>query len=188
VAAAVPASVALRVGGRTLPTPIATDNDGGNHHRRAMSNRGTPGRPDVRCTSPSISATSHFKLRPEHLGDEPTPTDDDVGNTIDVVVKATNSVGNASATSSNTGSVVDAPAPTNTAVPTVSGTAQVGQTLTTTHRTWSGLGQITYTHQWQDCDSGGNNCTNISGAASSIYTVVAGDVGHTIESVVTATN
>ena len=41
---------------------------------------------------------------------------------------------------------------------------------------------------WQDCDSSGNNCTNISGATSSSYTLASGDVGHTIRAVVTATN
>jgi hypothetical protein len=78
-------------------------------------------------------------------------------------------------------------APNNTALPTVSGTTTVGQTLTTTNGSWNG-NPTSYAYQWQDCDSTGANCTNISGAVSGSYTLVGGDVGHTIRAVVTATN
>jgi hypothetical protein len=42
-----------------------------------------------------------------------------------------------------------------------------------------------FSYQWEDCDSGGANCSNNSGTASS-YVVVSGDAGHTIRVVVTA--
>ncbi|MGZ7022840.1 MAG: hypothetical protein ACXVJ3_16520, partial [Ilumatobacteraceae bacterium] len=42
--------------------------------------------------------------------------------------------------------------------------------------------------QWRDCDSSGASCVNISGATSSSYSLAAGDVGHTIVAVVTASN
>ena len=59
-------------------------------------------------------------------------------------------------------------APSNTAVPTVSGTAQVGQTLTAHNGTWSGTAPITYTYQWQ------REGANIAGATGSTYTPVDG--------------
>jgi hypothetical protein len=72
--------------------------------------------------------------------------------------------------------------PANTVAPVVSGTATVGQTLSTTNGTWSGIPTPTFTYQWQRVT------TNISGATSSTYVLVAADVGSTIRCVVTATN
>lgn len=72
--------------------------------------------------------------------------------------------------------------PVNTVAPVVSGTATFGQTLTTTNGTWTGLPAPTFTYQWQRVT------TNISGATSSTYVLVAADVGNTIRCVVTATN
>ena len=114
----------------------------------------------------------------------------DQGHTIRAVVTASNSVGSASASSAATGSVSAAPAqaPANTAAPSVSGTAQVGQTLSSTAGSWSGTAPIGYAYKWQDCDSSGANCAAIAGATSSTYQLVSGDQGHTIRSVVTASN
>jgi|ERR1035437_6399393 hypothetical protein len=67
--------------------------------------------------------------------------------------------------------------PTNTALPTISGTAQVGQTLTCAPGTWTYI--LTLTYQWQQ--SG----TDISGATGATYVPVSGDVGHTLDCVVT---
>jgi hypothetical protein len=82
-------------------------------------------------------------------------------------------------------------APTNTALPAVSGNAAVGKTLTTSNGTWTSdaaNSTITYAYAWSRCDTAGNNCTAISGATATTYAVVAADQGHTIRSVVTATN
>ena len=75
--------------------------------------------------------------------------------------------------------------PTNTALPTITGTTQQGQTLSTTTGTWNGTTPITYTYQWQRCTT---TCTNITGATSSTYTLTTSDVGDTIDVIVTATN
>jgi hypothetical protein len=72
--------------------------------------------------------------------------------------------------------------PANTVAPVVSGTATVGQTLSTTNGTWSGIPTPTFTYQWQRAGS------NIGSATASTYVLVAADAGSTIRCVVTATN
>ncbi|MEA2475147.1 MAG: large repetitive protein, partial [Thermoleophilaceae bacterium] len=109
----------------------------------------------------------------------------DVGRTIRVEVTGTNSGGNAVATSSQT-AVVAARAPANTAAPAISGTARDGQTLSATDGTWSGTPTVTFTRQWQRCDSGGANCLGVGTAST--YTLGGADVGSTIRVVVTGTN
>ena len=74
-------------------------------------------------------------------------------------------------------------APSNTAAPKISGTAQAGQTLTASSGSWSGTTPIGYTYQWQQ-----DGATNIGAATSSSYEPVATDVGHTLDVVVTASN
>jgi hypothetical protein len=77
--------------------------------------------------------------------------------------------------------------PTSTAAPTISGTAQQGQELTTSNGGWSGS-PTGYTYAWSQCDASGNSCTAVSGATSSTYTAAATDVGHTLRVTVAATN
>ena len=78
--------------------------------------------------------------------------------------------------------------PVPTASPTISGTAAVGQTLTTTNGTWTSDSNISlYSYAWARCDTSGNSCATI-GATGSTYTLTADDQGHTIRSYVTATN
>jgi hypothetical protein len=79
--------------------------------------------------------------------------------------------------------------PVPTAPPAISGTAQVGQKLTTSNGTWTSDSKITlYSYTWGRCDTAGNNCTGIGGATSNTYTLTTDDQGHTIRSYVTATN
>jgi hypothetical protein len=115
----------------------------------------------------------------------------DVGTTTRVVVTASNTAGNSSATSAQTAVVQTAPTatpPANTAAPTISGTARQGQTLTASNGSWSGTTPLTYSYQWRRCDTAGNTCGNISGATNQSYLLAAADVGTTIRVVVTATN
>jgi hypothetical protein len=111
----------------------------------------------------------------------------DVGSTLRVKVTASNPGGSVSSTSSATG-VVTALAPSNTSLPSISGTAQDGQTLSASTGSWEGTPTISYTYQWQTCNSSGENCANISGATSSTYALEHGDVGDTLRVVVTASN
>jgi len=104
----------------------------------------------------------------------------DVAGRISCRVTATNSDGSVSATSNQTSQVLSAP-PGNTTAPAISGTAQVGQTLTVSNGTWTGTG-LSYARQWL---RGG---TNIAGATNATYVLQAADEGTLISCRVTATN
>ncbi|MGO9877517.1 MAG: hypothetical protein ACLPVY_27405, partial [Acidimicrobiia bacterium] len=110
----------------------------------------------------------------------------DVGHTIRSVVTASTAGGAVSASSAHT-AVVSPPAPVNTALPVVSGSAMQGQTLTTTTGSWSNS-PSSYSYEWEDCDSAGGNCFEIADATSDTYLIESADVGETIRSVVTASN
>jgi len=76
--------------------------------------------------------------------------------------------------------------PTNTTPPTITGTAQVGQKVTTTKGTWTGK-PTSFHYAWSRCDADGA-CLTIAGATGKTYTVSGADVGHTLRSTVTASN
>jgi hypothetical protein len=81
-----------------------------------------------------------------------------------------------------------APGPQNTSPPTISGTAQQGQTLTADPGTWTGTQPITFAYQWRRCNPNGNNCSNIAGAVDKTRVATAADVGKTLRVLVTAKN
>ena len=78
-------------------------------------------------------------------------------------------------------------APTNTVLPSISGSPQEGQTLTASIGTWTGS-PTGYTYQWQDCGVSGESCLAVSGATESRYKLTASDVGSAVRVEVTATN
>ena len=78
--------------------------------------------------------------------------------------------------------------PQNTALPSISGTAAAGSTLSATSGSWSGDTPMSFGYQWRHCDSSGANCASISGATNSTYTIANGDVGSRLRARVTATN
>jgi hypothetical protein len=71
--------------------------------------------------------------------------------------------------------------PTNAALPTISGTAQQGATLTCSTGSWTGS-PISFARQWT------RDGTDIDGASSSFYAVTAADVSHSLACRVSATN
>jgi Ig domain of plant-specific actin-binding protein len=114
-----------------------------------------------------------------------SPTTGDVGHALRVSVTAGNSDGKASATSGATDPVDSANGPSNSVRPSVSGTAQVGETLTVSNGSWS-TAPSSFTRQWQRCDSDGTSCLNISGATGQTYGIRTGDIGHRLRALVTA--
>jgi hypothetical protein len=114
-------------------------------------------------------------------------TDADVGATLRVAVTASSASKSTTATSAPTGVVQAAGAPVSTSLPTITGTPQVGQTLTAGTGSWTGA-PTSFAFQWQHCDASGANCADIGGATGGTYVVAAGDAGSTIRVVVTATN
>jgi hypothetical protein len=80
-----------------------------------------------------------------------------------------------------------AAAPQNQAQPTINGQSQEGKTLTASNGTWSNS-PASFTYQWQQCDSSGNNCASITGATQKTYPVAASDADKTLRVQVTATN
>ncbi|HEY4097940.1 MAG TPA: hypothetical protein VGM33_20630, partial [Baekduia sp.] len=84
--------------------------------------------------------------------------------------------------------VLDPDDPTNTAAPTISGTARVGEILDARDGSWKGTPTISFGHQWQHCDGAGANCTNIAGATAGSYAPTDGDQGATLRVVVTGGN
>ncbi len=119
----------------------------------------------------------------------------DVGDTLRVVVTATNEGGATTATSNATAKIEKAqaepppppPPPVAKTPPTISGTTTEGDTLTATNGTWEN-GPTGYEYQWQDCNSSGSGCTNITSATADTHKLTATDVGHTLRVIVTATN
>jgi hypothetical protein len=73
-------------------------------------------------------------------------------------------------------------APVNTALPTVSGIAVVGETLSANAGTWSGNPHATFTYAWASAG------TPVPGATTSSYAVLVGDVGNNITVAVTGAN
>ena len=114
------------------------------------------------------------------------PVAADFGSTLVVVVSATNAFGTAAATSAPS-AVVGGP-PLNTAAPLISGPTKQGQTVTVSTGAWSGYPFPAYSYQWEDCNSAGAGCSDISGATSSRYVPVVTDVAQKLVVDVTATN
>ena len=108
----------------------------------------------------------------------------DLGKTIKVKVIFTDDASNPETLTSAATAVVSAAANTPaTGAPTITGTAQVGQTLTAGTAAIvdaDGLTSVSYTYQWIRVATD-NTETNISGATASTHTLVAADQGTTIK-------
>ncbi len=76
--------------------------------------------------------------------------------------------------------------PVADAPPTISGTAQQGQTLTATSGTWSNSPSLGF--QWQRCDAAGASCIDVPGATTATYVVASTDAGATLRVVEKGTN
>jgi hypothetical protein len=82
----------------------------------------------------------------------------------------------------------NAAAPSSLFLPTLSGVAREGATLTADPGTWSGDAPITFTYAWERCDGAGESCVPISRATASLYVIPSSAPGATLRVAVTATN
>jgi hypothetical protein len=110
----------------------------------------------------------------------------DVGHTLRVRVTAINADGSTNARSEQTEVVASNAAPlTNTARPTISGEARVGQELSASEGTWTG-NPTSFAFQWQRCDVDTLTCANVIGATGRSYGVRLADLGFRLRVEVTA--
>jgi Ig domain of plant-specific actin-binding protein len=79
-------------------------------------------------------------------------------------------------------------APSNSELPSISGSTVKGETLVGGTGSWSGTTPISFSFQWQRCDDAGANCDPISGATNTTLVLAAADVGKRIRVLVTASN
>jgi hypothetical protein len=112
----------------------------------------------------------------------------DVGSTLRFYVKATNADGTTSANSAHTAvvTVVTPARPVNTSPPTISGTPEVGQTLTGNGGTWAN-NPTSYAYAWFRCAANGSSCVGV-GDAGLQHKLKSSDIGHTYRFRVIATN
>ena len=112
-----------------------------------------------------------------------TVTASEQGETIQVRVSFTDDAGNQeSLTSAATEAVAAKPNTSATGLPTIGGTAQVGETLTadtTGIADADGLTNVSYSYQWVAND--GTSDADIGGATGSTYTLTASEQGQTIK-------
>jgi hypothetical protein len=77
-------------------------------------------------------------------------------------------------------------APVNVDLPTITGTARVGELLTAQNGTWNNA-PTEFRYRWLRCNPGGNNCALLP-ADGKTYRVAQADVGNTLRVRVTAVN
>ncbi len=114
----------------------------------------------------------------------------DAGHALTCQVTATNPGGTASATSAATDPVKPGPppAPMNSGLPAISGTARQFETLTTTPGLWTG-GVSSFAYQWLRCaTASGDQCVPVAGATTAAYPLTRDDIGSTMRVDVTAAN
>lgn len=111
-----------------------------------------------------------------------------IGDTVRVVVTATNTAGNESATSVQSEVVAAAAAPEVTESPAIQGDPRAGVQAHIDNGVWTGSQPLRDYYLWQRCNAGGESCTAIEGATKPSYTPESGDVGSTLRVMVTVSN
>ena len=130
----------------------------------------------------SSDGTTDTDIR-EATGATYTLVADDIGKTVTVRVKFTDDRGfEETLTSAPTAVVEASPNIPATGLPSITGAADVGETLTVSTsgiQDANGLSGATYSHQWVSND--GTADTDIEEVTSTTYTLVADDIGKTIK-------
>ena len=118
-----------------------------------------------------------------------TLVEGDQGKTVKVRVTFTDDKANEESLTSTATAPISAANSPATGAPTITGTAQVGQTLTAETSAIAdedGLDNVDYAYQWVRND--GTDDTDIAGATNGTYTLVEGDQGKTVKVRVTFTD
>ena len=112
--------------------------------------------------------------------------ENDVGHTLGLAVRATDSRGSTTAVSRLIGPIAGAPPLlVSTAQPTVSGKAVPGGTLKVEPGKWTQTPE-SFSYQWARCTGAGRGCAPIKGATAETYVCGAGDLGHALVAIVQA--
>ena len=110
----------------------------------------------------------------------------DVGRTVGLTVRGTDTSGTTAAYAALAGLVAAAKAPVvATAQPGLTGSPIVGKTLEVSAVAWRGT-SATPAVAWQRCNVNGRVCVPVAGATATSYTVTAADAGHVLVAAVTA--
>ncbi|HEX4344378.1 MAG TPA: hypothetical protein VHZ31_02335 [Solirubrobacteraceae bacterium] len=165
---------------------------------------------DLACPSPTQCTVVGFREDPSGEADSDEATFDAVtfdpttpGTAVPTLIGMASTIVGADVACSSTAQCVavdgssgyigtsatdaDATPPVNSASPTISGTPVSGQTLTAVRGAWANS-PTGFSYQWEDCDTAGDACSPIAGATGQAYVLAAGDVGHTIRVLETASN
>jgi uncharacterized protein YukE len=110
-----------------------------------------------------------------------------VGDTVRIGVTATNAGGSTIAYSPASG-LIGALLPSNSALPSITGSAIDGSPLTAGTGGWKGTAPLNYSYQWQQCNAKGEECKNINGESGSVLNLFSALVGNTVRIGVTASN
>jgi Ig domain of plant-specific actin-binding protein len=85
------------------------------------------------------------------------------------------------------GSAVSKAVPSNSSLPSISGSAKDGSLLSASNGSWTNS-PTSFAYAWQRCDNSGGSCAAIAAATSKQYTLTSADVNQRIRVQVTATN
>lgn len=113
----------------------------------------------------------------------------DAGNTMVVLVTASNGDGSTGPVNSKPSRLISVPAaPENADRPSITGKAVVGELLLADPGTYAGGIPDKFTYQWERCNASGASCVRVAGETNQIYTVRAADVGFSLSVAVKAAN
>ena len=90
-------------------------------------------------------------------------------------------------TASEVADLANSAVPTNSGVPTVTGTARTGETLSASTGTWTGS-PTTFAYQWKRANSVGGTYSDIGSATSNQYELTDSDIGKYLKVSVVASN